>query len=227
MKRFLSIAFVALLVGALPVAAHAAKSSPSGDAITRRIQDTLPEDLQVGEVGLPPNVTIPADATVSVTWKIPPRPGNSWVHLAFGRDGQPLDEAYARVKIVRVRHVLVASRPLRAGDRLQPGDVTRQAHTEPGLEMGIDALVGSEILRNVAAGKPLRSDAITMPAPLPRGTAIRVIVRAQGLLITASAVLEQPALPGEQALVRIESTRQLVRGQLIDGETVIINRGAP
>lgn len=235
-RRRLALLAAALLAALAPrPAAAEAGVAPAPATITAlarveaRITALLGDDLALTSVR--PHRPLPATAAeVSVSFRTAPRPGVQTVNVTVvdGR-GQPA-QTWAEVRLAPVRVALVAKRALTAGAQLAPSDVALERVIGASgrlLEVSPDELEGARVLRDLAVGAPIAADALELPPPLPRGTALRVLIRVGAVQVASEGTLERPARAGEPAAARLRGTARLVHGRLADRGTLIVEGGRP
>ena len=147
--------------------------------------------------------------------------------LTASQDGEVLRRAFVKLTLVAIRDVLVAQRPLAKGDVITADDLALEPRISArGIALMPEALVGAPVLADVDTGAPISAASVGLPAPIARGTSIKVVSVAGAVKVTAQARLETTARPGEEASARIIRTRQVVRGRLIDEHTLTIEEGS-
>ncbi len=206
--KLVTAALCLLAVATAPGAARA------NSAVETRIRAALPADLALAELTIPGTV----GKDTSVVWTRPPRAGR----VTILREDGPR-RLWARALLVPVRPVLVAGRALRKGERVAAGDLGREARPDEGQALQIlpVGVAGAEVLRDVAAGATLAEADLALPPPLERGAELTIVVRRGGARVTAAAVLERAARPGERTTARMG--QRLVTGVLVDAHTLEVS----
>lgn len=194
--------------------------------VSEQIKAGLPSQLLLEGVRLPKGFTVPRGAVVEIKWRGTPREGNVWVLVSASIDEKVARRGFARVELVAIRQVLVAQRAMTKGDVVLAEDLALQPRVgAKGVQLSAAALIGSPVLADLAEGDVISGSSVGLPAPISRGTSIMVVSQAGAVRITAQARLEATARPGESARARIIATRQLVRGQLVDEHTLMVDMG--
>lgn len=194
------------------------------DAIRDQATASLPSRLLVDEITLPQGFTVPYGSVVEVAWRKAPEEGNAWMLLTASQDGEVLRRAFVKLTLVAIRDVLVAQRPLVEGDVITADDLALEPRISArGIALAPEALLGASVLADVEAGAPISAASVGLPAPVARGTSIKVVSVAGAVKVSAQARLETTARPGEDASARIIRTRQVVRGRLIDEHTLMLD----
>ncbi len=236
MHRLATLAVFIGLVGSASVAqptrarAGGKASSSSVDPtslIIDQLDDTLPVNLIIGEVVLPKNFELPKGARVSAAWRKPPKEGHAFVLVEVIRKGKSQRRLFVRVELLAVHDVLVAQRSLAEGDVISEGDLDLEPRIGvEGIQLDPAGLMGSPVLADLAKGDSIDASSVGLPAPVARGTTVKVLVRVGNARVEAQARLETTARPGEQVRVRVASTRRMVTGLLRDPHTVEVIPGA-
>lgn len=214
---------------ALAPAAHAtppARATGVEAQVAAAAARQLPAGLALTDVRVPRALAGAADAAdVVVTFVTAPRAGRASVKVALRDAAGHTRAGWATLVVARVRTVLVAARALPAGATLAAGDVITADRPDggpAGLELAPDALIGATLTDALAAGAALPAGAVTLPAPVARGAAVRVIVRRGAIAITARGTLERSARPGERVATRVAATDRVVEGRLVGADTVVV-----
>lgn len=234
MSRLVTITFAALLaLGTAGVADAAGKGKAAStrraeDRIAAQVRASLPHDLILDEVHLPRGFTIPKGGTLSVTWRKEPAAGAAFVLATVTQGRKVSRRAFVRVELVPIREVLVTQRPLTKGDVLRAGDLSFEPRIgQIGVDLEPEALLGSPVLADMAAGDTVTPETIGLPPPVSRGSSIQVVAHYGKVRVVAQARLEQTARPGERTSARVVATRSVVRGRLVDPHTLVIDEAAP
>ena len=102
---------------------------------------------------------------------------------------------------------------LNASDvRLEEFDLTRE---NTPLVTDPTTLNGKQLTRSIAAGQPLRVDALRVPPTINAGDPVQIIVVGQGFSLTSDGVALTPGSEGQSLRVRTESGR-VIAGTLRD-----------
>ena len=184
---------------------------------------SLPTRLIVDEITLPKRFAVPRGSVVELKWRKAPEEGNAWMLLTASQDGEVLRRAFVKLTLVAIRDVLVAQRSLKKGDVVTADDLALEPRVAMrGIALAPEALVGAPVLADVDEGAPISAASIGLPAPVARGTSVKVVSVAGAVKVTVQARLETTARPGETASARIIRTRQVVRGRLVDEHTLVL-----
>lgn len=226
---------LAVLVFALPLVAAAVepdKASGVGADVARALAASLPSDMGLVDVVVPESLGR-RRGTVAASWVGALREGPMTALVVTRDGGREVGRGYARVDVRKLREVLVTRRALRAGDRLVADDV--EARWRPiaegqGMKLAPDLLAGAAVTRDLATGALVTDADVARPAPLPRGTQVRVLVRRGVITVEATGTLERAARPGESAVAQLASAsagHRLVSGRLVDATTLVNEGEAP
>ncbi|HVV87727.1 MAG TPA: SAF domain-containing protein, partial [Kofleriaceae bacterium] len=172
MKALLFTAFAAAGAAAA-VAPRAAAAEPLAEVARAQIEATLPADLGIVEVHLTPRLAaLDVDpAVVTAEWTRPPRAGTASVKLAWGKPSR-----FVPVTLAAVAAVPVAVRDLAPGEPITAADVSIEERPLAAGATFAAQPVGQTATTAIAAGSIIGAGAVTRPAPIPRGTAVRVEV---------------------------------------------------
>ena len=212
-----------LLVFYLVPSASAKPASTMEAMVAQRLSGEIPSSLGVVSVSLASSVKAIDEASLSFTWKTPPKEGFSDVQLRYTLKNK--DHAvWARVELRPYREVLVAARDLELGATLAPGDLVLQRlalRGGEGLVFAPSLFEGSSLKTRVAAAQLITEAAVTLPPLVARGTELSVMVQRGALKIATTGTLEQQARAGEQSSVRL-SDGKLVQGHLQSSTTFVV-----
>jgi flagella basal body P-ring formation protein FlgA len=217
-----AIRLSACLSVALALAAAAPGVARAGieEEIRAEIDGALPASLRAVEVRVPAHLARAGSGAVSIDWRRPARPG--WITLRV-RAGQR--DGWVRARLASVQPTVVAARDLPAGHTVGDADVRiEQRPVAAGSDpiAGLEGVVGRALRQPVGAGAPFAAAALERAAPLPRGHQVTALVRRGNLAIAAGGVLERAAPIGHATSVRLHATGRVVRGRLIDSQTVLV-----
>lgn len=108
---------------------------------------------------------------------------------------------------------VVATRPLAVGETVAAGDVALdevELTREPPSLLGDPAEARDKVLvRPVAAGQPVRRDALRARLVLSQGDAVKIVYRGQGFSVSADAQALASAADGQNVRVQTASGRVL------------------
>jgi flagella basal body P-ring formation protein FlgA len=183
----------------------------------------LPTGLALTDVSAPSSLA-KRRGKVQVAWKSAPRAGRVSVLVTVGEGAQSA-RGWVALELTEVRRVLVARRALSAGTRLGENDVRvedRPAAAGAALELEPAAVVGASLSVDVPAGGALPAAKVSLPPPLARGTAVRVLVRRGAVTVAGRGVLERSARVGERAGARVEPSQRVLDGRLVDDHTLVV-----
>ncbi len=190
-------------------------------SIVEQLEPDLPLNLLIGEVSVPATFVPEEGDEVRAKWRRTPKEGNAFALVELMRNDRVQRRAFVRVKLLAVHEVLVAQRELAEGDVIGEGDIALEPRigTE-GISLVPVSLVGSTLLKDVEFGQLINATNLELPAPVARGSAVKVVVNVGSARIESHGRLEETARPGEQVRVRVRATRKVVRGVLLDAKTV-------
>jgi len=230
-QRLLLLPFAGLLV--LSFASHAQnQQTQSPAAVHRAVEDFLRAQTSsygnrvtfiVG--GIDPRLSVPACATMDVF--VPPG-GRLWGNSSvIVRCAAPAPWTLYVSVAVRISGTYVAAtRALTAGQTLSSSDVTTVqgdlTQSAAPLVSDISDALGKTLSAPVAAGQPLRADALrTMPAIL-QGQTVKLVSQGRGFRVSAEGKAIANAAAGQVAQVRT-ATGQTVSGVVRADGSVEVN----
>lgn len=124
------------------------------------------------------------------------------------------------------RDVWVASAPLKRGDALEAGNVTRERRNIISLHEALaefpEGDPTQEIAEGVAAGSPLLARDVHLRPVVFRGQAADGVLRDGALTITMRVEVLEDGAPGQIVRVRNPQTRHDLRGKVINEQTVLM-----
>jgi flagella basal body P-ring formation protein FlgA len=129
------------------------------------------------------------------------------------------------VQIAVTGNYVVTTRPLAAGQIVQPGDVATLSGDIASLPTGIIATpeqaVGKTLRNALAAGQPLRGDQLVAPLVIRQGQTVRVISRGTGFAVSSEGRALGNANEGQVVQVRMASGQTISGIALGDGSVEI------
>jgi flagella basal body P-ring formation protein FlgA len=196
------------------------------DTVMEQLGPDLPGNLLIGEVSIPSTFVPEEGDTVRARWRRTPKEGNAFALVELMRNGAVQRRAFVRVELLAVHEVLVAQRDLSEGDVIAAGDLALEPRigTE-GIALAPVSLLGSSVIGDVEFGQLVSASNVELPAPIARGSAVKVVVRVGAARIESHGRLETTARPGERVRVRVRATRKVVQGLLINAKTVEMETG--
>jgi flagella basal body P-ring formation protein FlgA len=217
--RIAALAAAALLCASLPHAASASQTeTPSAVAdgavqalVAREIGPDRRIEVTVGR--LDPRLQLaPCDRVEPFL----PRGARLWgrssigVRCVSGAGWSVLLPVHVRV----FGQALVANAALPAGRAPDPSDFRSEEVDLTRLHGPLVAdareLHDKVLARPLAAGQPLRQDALKVPAVFAAGDPVRIVVQGDGFTIVGAGVAMSPAAEGQRLRVRTESGRVVV-----------------
>lgn len=216
-----SLCALGLLLAA-PAARAAAPADELAQAVALAVQADLPPELTVMSVVPSTNLRLPRRAELALSWAQPPRRGPGTVAVTVRQGRRTVAQGWARVELAELRPVPVLREARPRGHRLAAHDlefVTRPAIGPAPPTPAAEELVGGTLTRDAEAGAVLSRQLVTPAPPVPRGSAVRIVLRRGAVIITATGALERPARLGTVAAVRLDDGTRL-QGRLVDEHTV-------
>jgi flagella basal body P-ring formation protein FlgA len=189
--------------------------------VAAQVAAGVPAGLAIVDVSVPASLAS-ARGEVAVELRGGLRAGRVSLKVTISRRGK-VKNGWASVQLEALRPVLVARRPLAAGDALDARALTVEQRPVPAAsacDLPVTALSGAHVRTSVAAGEVVACGSIERAAPVARGASVRVLVRRGAVTVSAPGTLEASARPGELAQARLEGSQRLVRGRLADAGTL-------
>jgi len=227
---------LALMVGTPAVQAQAQPQSVQpqqqirmADAPQRQdlpsLQQLAEQFLQSQAAGMPGEVTVstdPVDSRLSLTACFDPQafmPNGArlWGRTTVGiKCVAPAPwTIYVRANIRVIADYLVAATPLRSGQTIGAGDITRMHGDLSTLPNGVatdeNQVIGRISSMALRAGTPLRMDALRSQQVVQQGQTVRIVSNGPGFQISAEARALSNASEGQTAQARTAA------GQVISG----------
>lgn len=148
--------------------------------------------------------------------------GSLPVTVRLRSDGEEFKRGIVTVRLSSDRPVLVAARPLAAGQVIRESDLRREPASNARLSRrGLDdpsQLIGRRVTRNVRVGGVLRSDLVTDVPVIYRGSMVRIRLQRGSLRIEALGRAREDGAPGQPLRVlNLESRREIVGVVQADG----------
>jgi len=218
-----------LLAGA---AQHAAAQTPAPGAQpqlqrqdTAALRQTVEQFLRTQSTGLPGHVNVSV-GQIDARANLPacaapeaflPKGSRVWGKTTVGvRCTEPSPwTIYVASTVQVIGEYLIAATPLAQGQTVNAADVTRIKGDLTALPAGIltDAgqAVGRTLALSIAAGTPLRGDALRSQAAVQQGQTVRVVSSGPGFQVSAEARALNNASEGQIAQART------VSGQVVSG----------
>ncbi len=216
---------VALIVlGTAPnVDAKGAKGMSLDARVTAEVERTLPSGLAIASVSVPDALSRRASHrdVVALRWRRPPAKGRVVVQVLVHKRNGRIKKGWARVELVALGNVLVAAVELEAGAIIEAGDlrVEERPQSDGELQVAPSYLFGSRVVVARRMGDTVRTDDVSMPMPVARGTDVRVIVRRGGAIVATRGILESKSRVGTSARVRVAGrvlSGRLTRSDLVE-----------
>lgn len=166
-------------------------------------------------------VTFPAggiEPTIVATAMDNARAGDIPFRVRVMRGEVELGRALVTLRIVREREVLVASRAIRRGERLGPGDIRSErmvlgkASTS---RVGIEDVIGREARNDLAEGTPFSPAVLVTPPDVRAGQAIELVVSTERFHLTARGEALNDGVIGQTIGVRRAADGRTVRGVVL------------
>jgi flagella basal body P-ring formation protein FlgA len=221
-RRGRLFAWVVFFVAAWSAPAWAGANAAS--VVEARVRASIPGDFGIGKLRVPPSWKAGANDAIAVAWPSAPRAGWVNVQITITAESGARTMGWAQAELLPMRDVLIATRPLVAGEKIDPAALTteRRAAAAGTVTLSPPALADALVARDVAAGAALSEADVVMPPPVRQGAPVEIRLQHGPLVVTAEGVLERATHPGEQTSARIVAGGNLVYGRLADAHTLVI-----
>ena len=138
-------------------------------------------------------------------FKVMGRGEGGWLVVVF--DPADSNAAAIRVRAGVEQPVMVATRPLRSGQRLQPGDLREEVRVHwgvPSLDSALTPMPGWEVRRPIAVGEVVMAPAVVAPPLVMAGEPVQFEWRSGDVQVSVTGIALNSASRGELVRARIE-----------------------
>uniref|UniRef100_Q47I27 Flagella basal body P-ring formation protein FlgA n=1 Tax=Dechloromonas aromatica (strain RCB) TaxID=159087 RepID=Q47I27_DECAR len=209
-------------------------SSPLFAAEFDAVMDTAERYVRLQTQGLPGKVSI-SMGKLDVT-RLPPctaheafaPPGTRFVGkslIGVRCLGPNIWSVLVPVQIAVTGNYVTTTRPLAAGQLVQPGDIATMSGDLSQLPTGIvtdpTSAVGKTLRNSLGAGQPLRSDQLLPTLVIRQGQSVRVISQGAGFAVSSEGKAINNAAEGQVAQVRMPSGQTLSGIAKADGSVEV------
>ena len=154
--------------------------------------------------------------------------GTRWsgkVHIGVRCLGPNIWNVLVPAHIAVIGTYIVTSRPLAAGQTIQPNDlsvVTGDLGSQPNGVLGDPAEAIGKTLRNaLAGGQPLRGDQLQAPQVIRQGQSVRLFSKGTGFAVSSEGKAINNATVGQLVQVRLASGQTVTGTAQADGSVEI------
>lgn len=190
------------------------------DAYFKRVGEDDLIELET-ETG-PRRIHLPMSVTPSARidrFDLNPRSGHYTATLIAPAEGQVLFRAQVSGRFHRMVEVPVPSRRLGRDHIIEPHDIVvmriRDNSLGTNLLVDADKLIGQQVRRSLAAGKPVRQGDVRAPVLVQKNRVVSVVLRTDRLSLTVSARAMEDGALGD--IVRVQNTQSTT---VIDAEVI-------
>jgi flagella basal body P-ring formation protein FlgA len=162
----------------------------------------------------------PATLSASTPLRLLGRGDDGWFAVVFDPPGGP--QLAARVRAGVLDSTALAARPLPAGARLTPQDITRELRLRWGRAPSDSTRpeAGWLVRRAVVAGTPLDSPVAVPPPAISAGAPVRLLYAQGTVTVSLGGTALQDGRLGQRILVRPDGRRLAVSGTVADTNLV-------
>jgi flagellar basal body P-ring formation protein FlgA len=149
------------------------------------------------------------------------------IRVQVETDSGPLRTLWVNASLRRARNVVVASRNLPIGHRIESEDVSTEVrgdwrnHEDLYAEVG--DVVGRRVWRPVSKGACVKSWHVRDRQDMERGDAVRIVAQAGAVRVEAPGQLLEPGNPGDRVRVLNVASGKEVYATVLDAHTVAVS----
>ena len=140
------------------------------------------------------------------------------VSVVLSDAGHVLKRGVVTVRVRAERPVVVATRHIRRGEPIGPGDVRVERREARGLPAAHTSdpgdVIGMAAASSISLGQPVRTDRIERPAVVERGQRVRLRLESAQLRIEATGIALSKGAVGDTIRVRNADSRREVTGRI-------------
>jgi flagella basal body P-ring formation protein FlgA len=149
--------------------------------------------------------------------------------LAIAVEGMPTARTRVVGRVVSTQPMLVATRPVAAGQVLRAADVrivrVPASRLRPGAAVAPEQVLGQALRRPAAADQPLMLADLSQPAAVARGAAVTMLYEVPGMSLTAQGRAMEAAPRGGRVAVMNLASRMVVEAEVIGPGRVRVGPG--
>ena len=137
-----------------------------------------------------------------------------------------LKEEHTPAQSQQFYQVVVVTRDVSRGEILTPSDLQMEEREARGTlrDVGqIEDFVGLRAVRTLSAGTVLTAQAVEMVPTVERGAQVWIVAVANSIHVSVQGTARSSGNVGDIIPVENSSSRQIVYGEIVDEETVMVN----
>ncbi len=197
---------------------HALENSPwQAENVEVRLLSFQPVALESSAVNL--RVLRPAGVMA---------PGQQNFLIAAEKDGKEQSRFWVKAEVRIFQEVVVTSQRLLPNEIVTGKDIRLQRRDLSALNgrpfYRLDDVVGQQIARAVAVNETLTQRNLERPTIMRRGNAVMLVYESGALRVETAGSAEENGRAGELIQVKNSASGKLVRGRVLDGRTVRLDR---
>lgn len=161
-----------------------------------------------------------------------PWTGRQRLNLDFDSEQGPIEMPFS-VRIYDTTPVLIAQRPVAAGQMLTAADVAIQSPSrETRMPIGkalvydLEEALGKEASRGLRAGEVVSADLCLPPMMVQRGEVVTIVSSGGGIVIRRRGAAVADARQGQTAEVELLDTKQRIVGRVVGPAEIAVYGGA-
>ena len=155
-------------------------------------------------------------------------PGQQSFLLAAESDGKEQARLWVKADVRIFEEVVVSSQPMVFNEIVTGKEVRLERRDVSGLHFRpfyrLDDVVGQQVSRAISVNETLTQRNLDRPTVMRRGSAVMLVYETGTLRVEMPGAAEENGRPGEIIQVKNPSSGKLLRGRVLDGRTVRIDR---
>jgi len=153
--------------------------------------------------------------------------GNCSLAVDFSVNGHSQKRIWARAQVEVRGPVVVTRKPLGRYKPITEDDIELQTMDLANLPSNVltdpEAVLGKRTKRAIGAQTPLRANAVELPPLVKRGDLVMIIVKTNGLKVTARGLVKKKGRLGERIPVVNVDSKKVLYARVIDSNTVEVD----
>lgn len=203
---------------ALALQRHALENSPwKAENVEVRVLSFQPLSLQSAAVKL--RVLRPVNGV---------SPGQQSFLIAAESGGREQARLWVKADLRIFEEVVVSSQPMLFNEIVTGKEVRLERRDVSGLNARpfyrLDDVVGQQVSRSISVNETLTQRSLDPPTVMRRGSAVMLVYETGSLRVQTPGTADENGRAGELIQVKNPSSGKLLRGRVLDGRTVRIDR---
>jgi flagella basal body P-ring formation protein FlgA len=156
-------------------------------------------------------------------------PLRGWFRAILRVDGEVVEEVPIFAKVKVEKEVVVAVKPIGAGERISADKVTvkrMMIGPEEGDALGkVEDVLGKICSRSIAKGSPIRRSSLRLPVIVRRGDLVKIVARYGLIRITARGKAVENGRLGDLIEVENLNSKRRIHAEVVSPGVVMVNLG--